>query len=78
MEACGGSPDRNRALMRELNERAAHAVQLEPADEVEVVCECGDIACFEVVSITVADYETIVAEGADVLAPGHRAPARSA
>jgi len=70
MEACGGSRERNRALMRELNERAARAY-VEARDEVEVVCECGDVACFEVALMTAAEYEKLVAEGGDVLAPGH-------
>jgi hypothetical protein len=59
-------------LMRELNERVAQAFEVEVTDAVEVVCECGDIGCFEVVPMTVAEYEALVAEGGAVLAARHR------
>jgi hypothetical protein len=73
-----GSPEegiiRNQTLMREVNDRAIEALHGAATDDIDLICECGDFACFETVRLTVSAYQTLRDSGAFVLAPEH-APA---
>lgn len=66
---------RSRNLMREVNERAVARFQLAGDDEIDLVCECGDVACFETVAVTPSGYQELCAAGRFLLGPGHQAPA---
>jgi hypothetical protein len=41
-------------------------------DRWEFTCECGEAACRETVSLTLAEYEAQRAGGRPLVAPGHR------
>jgi hypothetical protein len=67
---------RNEALFREVNERinglAVEFSRSLGSDQYEYVCECSDPECAERITLTLADYEEIRADGTRfVLAPGH-------
>ena len=68
---------RNEILFRQVNERLeemneAFAVV---TDVVEFVCECGEPACVEQITLTVPEYERVRADPATfALVPGHEAP----
>ena len=61
-----------RSLMREVNERAVQRFQLAGHDEIDLFCECGDVACFETATLTPSRYRELCASGAFLVAPGHR------
>jgi hypothetical protein len=58
--------------MRELNDRSVQTYAGAKTDELQLVCECGDVACFELVHMTLAEYQALVGSGHPVLAAGHR------
>ena len=62
-----------RSLMREVNERAVQRFQMAGDDEIDLFCECGDVACFETATLTPSRYRELCASGAFLVAPGHRA-----
>lgn len=65
---------RNEAFFRAVNERIREGVGDRGWDDhpYEFVCECSDPRCLERITLTVAEYEQIRADGAHfVLAPGH-------
>jgi hypothetical protein len=64
---------RTRNLMREVNQRAVQRFQLAGDDEIDLFCECGDVACFETATVTPSCYRELCASGAFLVAPGHRA-----
>jgi hypothetical protein len=59
--------------MREVNERAVQRFQMAGDDEIDLFCECGDLACFETATLTPSRYRELCASGAFLVAPGHRA-----
>jgi hypothetical protein len=67
----------NEALFRQVNERVkelnrAFSVVLDRGD---YLCECGNVACVERVSLTPEEYERVRAEPTYfVIAPGHVRP----
>jgi hypothetical protein len=65
----------NQSRFRTENERfrgRAVSYGFRPADPVPFVCECADESCFEVVMLTLEDYEEIRAHPAwFLLAAGH-------
>jgi hypothetical protein len=64
----------NEALFREVNERLRGVNETFGVltDRIELVCECGDPACAERISLSVREYEQLRAGGAQfVLVPGH-------
>jgi hypothetical protein len=65
----------NRDLIREVNDRALEAFALGDPDELELVCECGEISCFGTVRLTRAQYEALRESGGFVLVPEHLATA---
>jgi hypothetical protein len=62
-----------RSLMREVNDRAVQRFQLAGDDEIELFCECGDVACFETATLTPSRYRELCASGTFLVAPAHRA-----
>ena len=48
---------RNQALMREVNERIAEISK--EASEMQVLCECADLSCDDVLDISMLEYESI-------------------
>jgi hypothetical protein len=65
------SDEGKRPLFRDVNERVAKVARsLDPEQDApfEFFCECGD--CSELVTLTLAAYDDVVAHGY-VLAPGH-------
>ena len=67
---------RNEALFREVNERIKELNEDAPAETAsEFVCECGDPACTEPVSLTVREYEEVRRDPTDfAVLPGHVVP----
>jgi hypothetical protein len=66
---------RTRNLMREVNQRAVERFQVAGDDEIDLVCECEDVACFETITVTPSGYLELCASGGFLLAPGHLTPA---
>ena len=70
----------NEALFREVNERVAevatHFIDVETKGEaVEFICECGRRDCAEPITMTVAEYQAIRADGTRfAVIPGHQLP----
>jgi hypothetical protein len=71
--------ERNQALFREVNERIAgvaadwelHAGQ-SPGPTYPFICECGKVGCREQVTVSLATYISVTAQGDGFLvAPGH-------
>ena len=64
---------KNEVLFREVNERIR---ELAPTDgRTEFLCECGDAACVEPVTLSLAKYETVREDGARFFVrPGHELP----
>ena len=76
-------PDRLRQIaeheirFREINERLAADVREVSPDDAPVafVCECGVVTCTETISLTLAQYDAVRADGAEfVVLPGHDIP----
>ena len=67
----------NEALFRVVNERIEEVNRgfATLTETMDVVCECGDLACAERVLVSLADYERIRADSTHfVLVPGHESP----
>ncbi len=64
---------RNESVFRVLNENIESlAVQLGPGAPPEFVCECSTIECFERLSLSLEEYESVRQTGTHFLvAPGH-------
>jgi hypothetical protein len=64
---------KNESLFRELNENIrALAQRLGPGAPYEFICECSTSGCFERVTLTLAEYEKVRADGTHfLLADGH-------
>jgi hypothetical protein len=65
---------RNEAFFRSINEHIRGAVDRFGSDGhvYSFICECSDPGCMERVSLAVAEYEAVRAEGTRfVIAPGH-------
>lgn len=66
---------RNEAMFRSVNERVEEVVQPGPEEEIDFVCECGDSACVEKMTMTRQEYEQVRADGAQfAVYPGHEIP----
>lgn len=64
---------RNQALMREVNERIAQIS--EEASEMQLLCECADLSCDEVLDMSMFEYEGIRSSAVRFpIAPGHDVP----
>ena len=52
---------KNEALFRQVNERLRDVAETFSlvAEQAEFVCECGDVACTEPISMSLAEYERI-------------------
>ena len=60
------------ALFREVNERIAENLVRFEGDEGDFVCECSDAACAHRITVPLADYERVRAQGERfLLVPGH-------
>jgi hypothetical protein len=69
---------RNEAMFRTVNrelEQATREAGAGPADELEILCECGDEGCSALLTLTINEYDEIHRQ-ADrfVLVPGHENP----
>ena len=64
---------KNEVLFREVNERIR---DLAPEDgQTEFLCECGDAACVEPVTMSLSEYEFVRREAARFFVlPGHEVP----
>ena len=61
---------KNEVLFREVNERVRDVVP--PEGGIDFICECGDEACTDRVTLTAAEYEQIRADPVKFLIkPGH-------
>jgi hypothetical protein len=65
---------RTRRLMRELNEGNVSRHDSTDAAEIELVCECGRVSCFETMTMTMTEFRELCGSGGFVLAPGHVTP----
>jgi hypothetical protein len=64
----------NEDFFRSVNERIRDLAEEHGADQhrYEFLCECGDTACVERVTLSLGEYEAVRADGARfVLAEGH-------
>ena len=62
----------NEAVFREVNERIEFDLKTQSLD---LICECGDAACVERISMTHAEYEEIRSEAHQfAVHPGHEYP----
>ena len=64
---------RNDAVFRAANERIERAgVEAQVAEPLPFICECADLACRELISLTQAEYESVRRHSTRfVVAPGH-------
>jgi hypothetical protein len=67
---------RNESRFRKVNEAIASGRRLRDVDaRLPVVCECGQLGCNDVLSLTVAEYEAVRHSGRRfILRPGHEDP----
>ncbi|HEX6700558.1 MAG TPA: hypothetical protein VF101_07485 [Gaiellaceae bacterium] len=69
---------RNEAMYRAVNREIEYAAQQHgdgPADELDIVCECGEPACAATITLTIAEYDEIHRErDRFAVAPGHENP----
>jgi hypothetical protein len=64
---------RNETLFREVNERVKEVVPVEGG--IQFICECGDEACIEQVTLSVEEYERIRSDPVEFFVkPGHQIP----
>src|SRR6266581_599755 len=64
---------RNESVFREVNERLEELGEVLGGDTVELVCECGDPACSQALTIPVSVYEAVRADPRRFLVvPGHQ------
>lgn len=63
---------RNESFFREVNERIEDVSETLPAREptMEFLCECDDLQCHEMLSVTRAEYETVRADPTHFLVRG--------
>jgi hypothetical protein len=67
---------KNESVFREVNERIEDAAaEFGVSGPASFVCECGDAACTEMVSITLREYHDIRAGRRFAILPGHEDPA---
>jgi hypothetical protein len=67
----------NEAIFREVNERIEQLNRTFATltETMEVMCECGELSCAEMISITPPDYERVRSDAAlFVVVPGHEIP----
>jgi hypothetical protein len=67
----------NEAVFREVNERIENVAEiLAPnTEQLDLVCECGNAACEERISMTMAEYEALRSEShLFAVYPGHEYP----
>ena len=67
----------NEAVFREVNERVEGlAVEFGVDDErLDLLCECGDAACVDRISMSPGDYERVRSDSTQfAIVPGHDAP----
>jgi hypothetical protein len=50
---------RNEALFREVNERIAELTNLRITDQLQIVCECANRGCQEVIRLSLDEYERV-------------------
>jgi hypothetical protein len=63
---------RNEALFRTVNERVREVRPEEDDEMIGFLCECGDEACTEVVSLAVQEYEAVRSDPTHfIVVPGH-------
>jgi hypothetical protein len=64
---------KNEALFRAVNERIEDvAGELGVTDEASFVCECGNVDCTEMMSMSLAEYERVRSQGTHfAVLPGH-------
>lgn len=61
---------RQEALIREVNERIREVSVGQ--DRFDILCECGDVDCYERLDVSAAEYEEIRGQsGKPLVAPGH-------
>jgi len=69
---------RNEAMYRTVNREIEYAAQQlgnGPADELQIVCECGEEGCSETLILTIAEYDHAHRERhCFAVAPGHDNP----
>jgi hypothetical protein len=67
---------RNETLFREVNERIKQVnVSLATAETTDFLCECGDESCTQPISLTLAEYESVRADGTHfAVVAGHTLP----
>src|SRR5256885_12439445 len=70
---------RNEAVFREVNERIEKLTRdeewLGQSESLEVLCECGNRDCSELLKLSISDYERVRQEPTDFLiVPGHVIP----
>ena len=64
----------NEAMFREVNERLGELNRTfaDLTDRLQVVCECAEMTCAEMIEVPAADYERIRADALlFILVPGH-------
>ena len=64
----------NEAMFRQVNERLEELNRTfaDFTDELQMVCECSDIGCADMLDVPAADYERVRAEATFfIVAPGH-------
>ena len=64
----------NEAMFREVNERLEELNRTfaDFTDRLQVVCECADMACAEMIDVPAADYERIRSDPTlFIVVPGH-------
>jgi hypothetical protein len=66
---------RNESLFREVNERFEQGTVSERTKMLTLLCECGDVACTQVVELPLTTYEDVRREGEwFLLIAGHEQP----
>jgi hypothetical protein len=69
----------NEAMFRTVNrelEYAAEQLGDGPADELQLICECGQSGCTATLTLTIADYDDVHRQrDRFAVAPGHEDPA---
>jgi hypothetical protein len=67
---------RNETLFREVNERIKQVnADVATADATDFLCECADESCTQAISLTLAEYEAVRADGTQfAVVIGHTLP----
>jgi hypothetical protein len=64
----------NEAIFREVNERIEQLNRTFATltETMEIMCECGELSCAQMISLSIADYERVRADSAlFAVVPGH-------